>query len=1235
MANRFLSNIRINDAYTLPASDGNNGQVISTDGAGNLSFIDQASGGGEPLIYLDSFTGTGSQTSFTLSKVVDDEIKTFVYIDGVYQEKDTYEIVSSTLTFSTAPELNHSIEVVIFLSAGIANINQVLYFYGKASESISKGDGVMFAGVQGDHFLFAKATQAAIDANHEYFIGLAAQDLNTNDFGYVTEFGRIDGLNTDIYNEGDTLWFDSGGTVAGALTSTEPVPPLAKIQVAAVLRKHQQEGTLFVRPTWYHELGELHDVNVTSVTDKDMLVWNNASGYWENTKVLGDITTGNITTSGTIDGVDISDFKSSYDAHTHDDRYYTETEIDTFLTNSTNWDTAYSWGDHALAGYLTSFTETDPVFIASPAYGITSTNITNWDTAYSWGNHATQSYATETFVNTAVANLVDSAPTTLDTLNELAAALGDDPNFATTVTNSIATKLPLAGGTLTGNLNGTTATFTGALTADSATLQQLDLRGVNVAGTNINTVDRGLYYWGSTQPSTGSPGDNYMMTLTTRDSGQNIQLAWGGSGNGKLFVRRADSGTYYDWTEFWSDAHFTSTNISNWNTAYGWGNHASAGYLTSYTETDTLASVTGRGNTTSNAIVVTAIDSGNPSALGDNIRVSGYGILGNRSTFYVTNNGAIQIGNGSIHNQDPTALFQTSSIELLKTTNISSSLNVTGNINISDAGYREVKVDQTDSAAVRLGVSSGSNEAFIISDNSGAGHISGDSSFKIMGYDSSVLTEYAKFTSSSLNMSTDINMGGNKITNLYGIVLNNEELTDLTEDGQIAFDLNDSNAPATLGTYGGTQPEGLYLRGSGTNYQIYHTGHFSGTNISNWQTAYGWGNHASAGYAAASHTHTWANINGETSNSVNDWGGLRHQTNDGYIDFGPANSSWAHIYTDRPGFYFNKSLVVSGGSEVNVGDVRSPIFYDSNDTSTYINTSAGVIRLGQTSGRSAITHYDTGGYLTFRGTTNSSPENWGWSFTNQDSGSTNYTTYFRIDYTGQYTQSLGSSRAPIFYDSNNTGYYVDPASTSVLNAVNVNSITIGSGITLQESADRADLLEISSTTSGWGGLQIRNSANEGRWSFMVNGANAGIYDDENNDWHIYMTENAGVDIRHNGNTKLETTSSGVSVTGALTASGDVTAFSDARLKENVETIDSALDKVNQLRGVKYNKIGEDKNSIGVIAQEIEKVVPEVVLENEDGIKSVAYGNITAVLIEAVKELSNKVEELENKLNGTD
>ena len=72
-------------------------------------------------------------------------------------------------------------------------------------------------------------------------------------------------------------------------------------------------------------------------------------------------------------------------------------------------------------------------------------------TTQSAGNNTTR-IATTAFVTTAVANIVDSAPSALDTLNELAAALGDDANFSTTVTNSIAAKLPLAGGTMTGNI---------------------------------------------------------------------------------------------------------------------------------------------------------------------------------------------------------------------------------------------------------------------------------------------------------------------------------------------------------------------------------------------------------------------------------------------------------------------------------------------------------------------------------------------------------------------------------------------------------------------------------------------------------------------------------------------------------------------------------------------------------------------------------------------------------------
>ena len=78
----------------------------------------------------------------------------------------------------------------------------------------------------------------------------------------------------------------------------------------------------------------------------------------------------------------------------------------------TSWDLAYTWGDHSTVGYLTSFTETDPVFIASPAANITQQHITNWDSAYSWGNHANAGYLTSNAI--VVADIAPASPASGD-----------------------------------------------------------------------------------------------------------------------------------------------------------------------------------------------------------------------------------------------------------------------------------------------------------------------------------------------------------------------------------------------------------------------------------------------------------------------------------------------------------------------------------------------------------------------------------------------------------------------------------------------------------------------------------------------------------------------------------------------------------------------------------------------------------------------------------------------------
>jgi len=111
---------------------------------------------------------------------------------------------------------------------------------------------------------------------------------------------------------------------------------------------------------------------------------------------------------------------------------------------------------------------------------------------------------------------------------------------------------------------------------------------------------------------------------------------------------------------------------------------------------------------------------------------------------------------------------------------------------------------------------------------------------------------------------------------------------------------------------------------------------------------------------------------------------------------------------------------------------------------------------------------------------------------------------------------------------------------------------------------------------------------------------------------------------------------GVGIGGDINAGGDVVAYasSDERLKDNIQLLPDALSKVEAIRGVEFDW-NEKQNlhsghDVGVIAQDIEAVLPELVETRDNGFKAVKYEKLTAVLIEAVKELSARVKELENK-----
>jgi len=123
---------------------------------------------------------------------------------------------------------------------------------------------------------------------------------------------------------------------------------------------------------------------------------------------------------------------------------------------------------------------------------------------------------------------------------------------------------------------------------------------------------------------------------------------------------------------------------------------------------------------------------------------------------------------------------------------------------------------------------------------------------------------------------------------------------------------------------------------------------------------------------------------------------------------------------------------------------------------------------------------------------------------------------------------------------------------------------------------------------------------------------------------IHTLSNVGIGTT-NPTSKLTVTGNGI-FTGVVTAT-DFNSLSDANYKENVATVDSALTKVDQLRGVKFDWKESGLPSYGVIAQELQEVLPELVHGNDP--KTVNYNGIIGVLIEAIKELKAEVEELKN------
>ena len=439
-------------------------------------------------------------------------------------------------------------------------------------------------------------------------------------------------------------------------------------------------------------------------------------------------------------------------------------------------------------------------------------------------------------------------------------------------------------------------------------------------------------------------------------------------------------------------------------------------------------------------------------------------------------------------------------------------------------------------------------------------------------------------------------------------------------------------------------------------------------------------------------------------------------------------------YTGTPNI---RMWLNTGGALMTSGDMRAPIFYDSNDTGYYVDPNSAIS--GNFAGSlNAATYYyaglrvnasgtaSTGGAIAIQQVTSEGwtgifcdyepHTEWGlWhdnpnnyfcftagasagnirSFTVPSRVSGNRTAYekFRIDQstgdtiTGAISYAYGSSRAPIFYDLDDTGYYVNPNSESnLLYFSNATKARAGLNIHHLDRSITGDTnywvgTQGWTTSPGWNagftqlgscfmdfwggdtghpqgnvhaqGLQVLHYRNgSAAYGFqLVSGGTSTprmwtrkAWGGGGGTWYelALRNYNVGGDFyasiyydSDNTNYYLDPNATGTSlnVAGAIIAAGNITAYSDIRLKEDIEVITDAIDKVKQITGITYTRKENGKRQTGVIAQDVLKVLPEAVEGSNDSMYSVAYGNMVGLLVEAIKEQQIQIEELKTEMKA--